>query len=235
RLPAGLPLGYHRLAITGAGETVEIGLVVAPPSCHLADGLQPAARSWGLTAQLYGLRSAQDWGIGDFGDLRTLCREAGRLGAAAGGIKPPHALFAAEPRHFSPYSPSSRVWLDYLYIDVTQIPGFAEDAAAQALAPLDMVLAARGAGPVDYAAVAALKRPVLEALYRRFRAHERGGGSALGAAFRAFRREGGEALATFAAFEALHEHFTRAGGPFSWHQWPAEMRDATSAGVAKFA
>jgi len=234
RLPGGLPLGYHRLAIAGAGETAEIGLVVAPDSCHLGEALQPGARSWGLTAQLYGLRSARDWGIGDFGDLRTLCRGAGRLGAGAVGINPLHALFAAEPRHFSPYSPSSRVWLDYLYIDVTEVPGFAEDAAAQALAPAEALRAARGAALVEYAAVAALKRPVLEALYRRFRARERGG-SALGAAFRQFRREGGEALAAFATFEALHEHFIEAGGPFSWHAWPAEMRDPHSAEVAKFA
>jgi 4-alpha-glucanotransferase len=180
------------------------------------------------------VRSARDWGIGDFSDLATLCRGAGNLGAAAVGINPLHALFAAEPRHFSPYSPSSRAWLDYLYIDVTQVPGFAEDAAARGLAPAEAVLAARGAGLVDYAAVAALKRPVLEALFRRFRARQRGG-SALGADFRAFQREGGEALAVFATFEALHEHFTKAGGPFSWHAWPQAMRDPNSAEVAKFA
>jgi 4-alpha-glucanotransferase len=176
------------------------------------------------TTQLYGLRSGGNWGIGDFGDLARLCRAAGALGAAAVGINPLHALFAAEPRHFSPYSPSSRSWLAYLYLDVTQIPGFAEDAAVRALAPGDMVAAARGADLVDYAAVAALKRPVIEALYRRFRTRERGSGSTLGSAFREFRREGGEALAAFATFEALHEHFTEAGGPFSWHAWPPAMR-----------
>jgi 4-alpha-glucanotransferase len=233
-LPAGMPLGYHRLSISGAGQAVEIGLVVAPGSCHLGDALKPGARSWGLTAQLYGLRSARDWGIGDFAELSELCRSAGALGAGVVGINPLHALFAAEPRHFSPYSPSSRVWLDYLYIDVTQVPGFAEDAAAQALAPPEALAAVRGKGLVDYAAVAALKRPVLEALYARFRARERGG-SALGAAFRAFRREGGEMLAAFAAFEALQEHFTQGGGPFSWHDWPAAMRDPRSAEVARFA
>src|SRR5260370_1185965 len=129
-LPAGLPLGYHRLAIAGAGATAEIGLAVAPAACHLGAALQAGARSWGLTTQLYGLRSADDWGIGDFGDLASLCHRAGALGAAAIGINPLHALFAAEPRHFSPCSPSSRVWLNYLYIDVTAVPGFAEDAAA---------------------------------------------------------------------------------------------------------
>ena len=234
-LPTGLPLGYHRLTVTGTGTTAEIDLVVAPDSCHLPDGLQPGARSWGLTAQLYGLRSERDWGIGDFGDLALLCRKAGALGAAAVGINPLHALFAAEPRHFSPYSPSSRAWLAYLYLDVTQIPGFADDAAAQALAPDAMIAAARGADLVDYAAVATLKRPVLEALYRRFRIRERGSGSRLGSAFRAFRKEGGEALTAFATFEALHEHFINSGGPFSWHAWPPAMRDPKSPAVAQFA
>ena len=233
RLPGQMPLGYHRLALAGGGPSAEIDLIVAPASCHLGDRLQPGARSWGLTAQLYGLRSARDWGIGDFSDLANLCREAGKLGAAAIGINPLHALFAAEPRHFSPYSPSSRVWLDYLYIDVTQIPGFVENVAVQNLASADAVRAARGAALVDYAAVAALKRPVLEALYRRFRARERG--SALGAAFRAFQRAGGDALAAFATFEALHEHFTKAGGPFSWHAWPPALRDPNSAAVVEFA
>jgi 4-alpha-glucanotransferase len=195
--------------------------------------LQPGARSWGLTVQLYGLRSARDWGIGDFTDLGRLAGEAGWLGAATVGINPLHALFAAEPRHFSPYSPSSRGWLDFLYIDVTAVPGFAEDGAAQALAPAAAVATARAADLVDYAAVAALKRPLLEALFRHFRTRE--AQSALDPEFREFRRAGGEALTSFAVFEALHEHFTGQGMPFSWRDWPAAMRDPHSAEVGEFA
>jgi 4-alpha-glucanotransferase len=232
-LPDGLPLGYHRLALEAAGAAAEIALVVAPESCHFGPALQHGARSWGMTAQLYGLRGGHGWGIGDFGDLARLCRRAGSLGAATVGVNPLHALFAAEPRHYSPYSPSSRAWLDYLYIDVTAVPGFADDAAARALAPEATIAAARGTELVDYAAVAALKRPVLEALHRRFR--ERGGGTAVDADFRAFLNEGGEALAAFALFEALHEHFTASGGPFSWHEWPAAMRDPNSPEITAFA
>jgi len=179
------------------------------------------------------LRSRRDWGIGDFTDLAWLARAAGRLGAATVGINPLHALFAAEPRHFSPYSPSSRVWLDFLYIDVTAVPGFAEDAAAQALAPQAAIAAARAAELVDYAAVAALKRPVLEALFRRFQTLDTQ--SPLRIAFREFQLAGGGALADFAVFETLHEHFTQEGLPFSWHEWPAAMRDPHSAAVAEFA
>lgn len=232
-LPGGLPLGYHRLGLEAAGIAAEIDLVVAPPACHLGPALAPGARSWGLTTQLYGLRGARDWGIGDFTDLAALCHRAGALGAATVGINPLHALFAAEPRHDSPYSPSSRLWLDYLYIDVTAVPGFADDAAARALAPEAAIAAVRRAELVDYAAVAAMKRPVLEALFRRFR--KRGARAALAADLRAFREAGGEALAAFATFEALHEHFLASGGPFSWHEWPAAMRDPKSGEVAKFA
>src|SRR5437763_551378 len=238
-LPAPLPLGYHRLELFAGVTSAEAGLIVAPATCYLHPELQPGARSWGLTTQLYGLRSRRDWGIGDFTDLAGLCRDAAPLGAAAIGVNPLHALFAAEPRHFSPYSPSSRARLDYRYMDVAAVPGFGDDPAARGLAREDAIAAARGAEFVEYACVAAVKRPVLEALCQRFRKQHLGGQrnaqDALGASFRLFQQEGGAALAAFAIFEALHEHFSREGAEFSWRDWPAAMRDPNSATVAEFA
>jgi 4-alpha-glucanotransferase len=232
-LPAPLPLGYHRLALQAGEETAEIELIIAPASCHLPEALQPGQHNWGLTTQLYGLRSGRDWGIGDFTDLESLMRTAGELGAATVGINPLHALFAAEPRHFSPYSPSSRLWLNWLYIDVTAVPGFAEDSAILSLAPQPAIAAIRAAELVDYSAVARLKRPVLESLFRKFRARQ--DGDPLRIEFREFQLAGGAELADFAVFEALHEHFTTQGTPFSWNSWPAAMRDPRSTEVAEFA
>jgi 4-alpha-glucanotransferase len=275
-LPAGMPLGYHRLALAAGGVNAELSLVVAPECCHLPDALGPQAQSWGLTCQLYGLRRAppagqppdqvrglkarrglradprdgsrgdpgeESWGIGDFTDLARLGHAAGSRGAAALGINPLHALFAAEPLHFSPYSPSSRLWIDHLYIDVTAVPGFAEDAAVRELLKEDgfarTLSAASGAALIDYGAVAACKRPVLEALYRRFRARELAEGGAargpLGEDFRAFQRTGGRELDDFARFEALHEHYYGRERIFSWTAWPAPMRDPRSPEVAAFA
>jgi 4-alpha-glucanotransferase len=146
--------------------------------------------------------------------------------------QPLHALFAPSPG-IQPLFVSSRVWLNFFYMGVTAVPGFTEDSAARTLASSVSIAAARDSELVDYAAVAALKRPVLEALFRHFQARE--DDDPLRIAFREFQLTGGGALADFAVFEALHEHFLGAGASFSWHGWPAPMRDPHSPEVAEFA
>ena len=242
-LPPGLPVGYHRLEIEADGINARADLIVAPDRCHLPAELGLGSRSWGLSCQLYGLRSERNWGIGDFTDLAGLARTAGHCTASVVGINPLHALFAAEPRHVSPYSPSSRSQLDYLYIDVTAVPGFAEDEAIRELTGGQWFgathWAARSAELIDYGAVAACKRSVLEALFRRFRSFELGvngtATSIAGRAFRDFQQSAGQSLADFAVFEALHEHHLHENRQFSWRSWPASMRDPRSSQVAAFA
>ncbi len=69
-----------------------------------------AGKVWGLAAQDYGLRSAGDCGIGDAGRRDRTCRKGCRARRRRLALSPVHALFAADPRHFSPYSPSSRLF-----------------------------------------------------------------------------------------------------------------------------
>ncbi len=227
-LPPGVPPGYHRLAVSVGEDSAETALIVAPRRCHLPSA--PAERCWALTAQLYALRSARNWGIGDFTDLATLGAGAARRGAGALGINPLHALFPAEPRHISPYSPSSRLFLNPLYIDVEAVPEFRDGMGPPDLAAL------RAGDLVDYSAVARLKRAAFDALYDAFaRDHLGGRQSARAAAFRRFQQEGGQALEAFAAFTALHEHIMAEGGAFSWHEWPAALRQSGSPEVKHFA
>ena len=245
-LPADtFPLGYHRLevAVAGAGEGAT-SLIVAPPRCFGVDEAAAGqSRPWGFAAQLYGVRSERNWGMGDFTDVRHLAEATAGLGAAVLGLNPLHALFPSDPRHISPYSPSSRLFLNVLYIDPEAVPDFGECPEARAMvgepgfrAELE---AARAAELVDYPAVARLKRPVLEHLYASFRARHldgAGGVTARGEAFRAFQREAGRDLARHALFDALHEHFLgQEGGAWSWHEWPAPYRSPESPEVAAFA
>ena len=242
-LPAGLPLGYHQLLLEAGSVAARLTLIVVPGACYLPAELEPGARNWGLTCQLYGLRSTNNWGMGDFTDLAQLASVAGSCAAVTLGINPLHALFAAEPLHLSPYAPSSRIQTDYLYIDVTAVPGFAEDETVRALINGEWfaatLAAARSDQLIDYRAVAACKRPVLEALFQRFQMRELGGEDAakshLGRTFRDFQREGGQTLADFAVFEALHEHYCQCGIGFSWRDWPAAARNPRSPEIAEFA
>ena len=240
-LPPDLPEGYHDLHVTAVGgRTDACRLIVAPRRCWEPADAVGEDRVWGLGCQLYSLRSEGNWGLGNFTDLARLAGMAGREGAAAIGLNPLHALFPAEPRQCSPYSPASRDFLNVLYIDVEAVPEFARSEAAAALmADPDFrarLEAARSSDLVDYPAVAALMLPVLEALFGEFR----GGPAATGdraEAFEAFRADMGLPLRQFATFMALQEHFV-AGGGFSmmeWHRWPEPYNRPDTAEVAAFA
>src|SRR5258708_14969573 len=87
-------------------------------------------RRWGIAVQLYTLRSRENWGIGDFNDLRALIRWVASHGAGFIGLNPLHALAPADPERSSPYSASSRHFLNVLYIAVPLVAGVQKRCAA---------------------------------------------------------------------------------------------------------
>jgi 4-alpha-glucanotransferase len=240
-LPVDLPPGYHRLEIDlefFGQETCP--LIVAPERAHEPAELAGAGRIWGVAVQLYTLRSDYNWGIGDFTDLAEVLRLAAQQGAGFVGISPVHALFPADPLLYSPYSASSRHALNVMFIDVLAVPEVRAAARAQDLmasAPFRARLAqARAATQVDYAAVAALKLPVLEAGYGLFREAHLANHSPRAAEFREFLRERGTALRLHALFDALDAHFRRTtGSGAGWHNWPPEYHRPDAPAVQHFA
>jgi 4-alpha-glucanotransferase len=219
-LPAVAERGYHRLSI-GGEETV---LAVCPPRCH---GIAPGERPWGLAVQLYGPRRKGDGGIGDFTGLAQFaCSAAGR-GADAVAISPVHAQFSADPERFSPYAPSSRLFLNVLHADPAVLgedrfraaldeTGLAAEAAR--LESLDLV---------DWPAAARLRLRLFRAIFDRF------GGDP---DFDRFRTEGGEALESHARFEALHAAlYCQDPAYWHWSSWPEEFRAPRASGVESFA
>ncbi|MGH6943664.1 MAG: 4-alpha-glucanotransferase, partial [Geminicoccaceae bacterium] len=245
RLPAALGDGYHRLqlAVSGRGGADAEGkcrLVVAPATCFLPEHETDGGRLWGVACQLYGVRSERNWGMGDFSDLARLAEKAAALGAGALGVNPLHALFPADANHISPYSPSSRSFVNVLYLDPEAVPDLGECAAARALLGRpgfrDEVATARAAEYVDYPAVWRLKLPVLERLFASFRERHRDDpASERGRAFRAFRAEMGEDLEHHALFDALHEHVIETTGAWAWQHWPEAYRRPDGPAVEAFA
>ncbi len=233
-----LPAGYHRLQIDGLpGETL---LIAAPARCYRPPALADGGRIWGPAVQLYALRSERNWGIGDFGDLGKLVEHAAEAGASIIGLNPLHALFPHNPAHASPYSPSSRLQLNVLYLEVEAIEEFRECEAAQRRvrsAEFQARLARLREAPlVDYPGVAAAKFEILELLHAQFRARHGGAGTPRDAAFRAFQRAGGRALRLHATFEALQAHFHASDASVGgWPQWPERCRDPGGQAVARFA
>ena len=173
-------------------------------------------RCWGVTCQLYGLRSERNWGIGDFEDLARFAETVAAAGADFLGVNPLHALLLAAPEGCSPFWPSHRRYLNPLYIAVDKAPGAERLGEA-----LDLPDSVRSGDLIDYAAVGGLKRRALGRLYRIF---ADGDDDGLVAGFHSFVAEEGESLYLHALFEALSETMVAEGHGPTWPGWPEEYR-----------
>lgn len=197
--------------------------------CLPVDEILGGGRAFGLQANLYTLRSATNWGVGDVGDLRALVEWAAQEGAAFVGINP---LSALDDRlaNGNPYFPISRLYLNWLYIDVGAVPELSETETEGVADGWDEELRdLRAAGVLDWRRLLDFKRRALEPLYEEFR-RRRDAGSARGAAFAEFRRRRGRSLTDFATHCALSEHFACG----DWRQWPRELQSRDAAEVARF-
>jgi (1->4)-alpha-D-glucan 1-alpha-D-glucosylmutase len=240
-LPLLPPTGYHRLALQSGDQCIaETLLVVVPATCFSPPALADGGRAWGAAAQLYGVRSERNWGMGDFTDLAALIELWAEKGADVIGVNPLHALFPHDPGHASPYSPSSRLFLNVLYLDVEAIPDFAESDEVRALVasdPFEATLARLRKGElVDYRGVAGAKLQVLELLFAHFRARHFIARTERAAAFRDFCAQGCEALHLQALFDALQEYFSaRDPSIRGWPEWPEAFRDPGASEVKRLA
>ncbi len=218
RLPP-LAAGYHQVTIAGGGRSADLTVIAAPRECWRPDD---GERHWGVYGPVYGLTSGSDLGIGDFGDVAAMAKAAALRGASFLGLSPLHALFSAERGRISPYSPSSRLFRDPIYVDPRKISGFGDRAKTLLTeAEEDGRLGrARGGDLVDYAAVWAVKAPMFKTLWEDFRGR---GGSLI---FDAFRASSGEALHRHAMFEAFAAAAREAGEAHPYRRLPAPASQA---------
>ncbi len=163
-LPAGLPIGYHRIEITNGMRRAESALWLAPGRAAATKG-QPG---WGVFAPTYSLRSERNGGVGDFADLETLARFVGERGGQAVATLPLLPTFLDGPYDPSPYAPISRLFWNEIYLAVDRLPDLASVPLARALWANQeyqtTAEALRKSSVVDYGGVLTHKRRLLSLL-----------------------------------------------------------------------
>lgn len=219
-------MGISSSEISGSNSASEI-VRKSDLKVYGRETLQKDGGVWGVTCALYGLRSARNWGIGDFEDLAVLCEIMGRKGADFIGINPVHALFPSAPHLYAPYSPSSRQFLNVMCIAPDKIPDFQKTH----FPALDSL---RASETVDYASVYPKKMKAFESSFQSFLAlpstHKRRKG------FSTYLKNGGESLHRHALFEVLFETQPKSKQTYDgWKNFPKKYQDPNSKACLEFA
>ena len=202
-------VGYHRLQTGGR----DVRLAIAPRRCFGIGDAAPGRRIWGPAVQIPALRDAQPRAFGDFGSLADAARRFAAAGAAALAVSPTHALFPADASRFSPYAPSSRLFLNVLFADPALIGQPLPPADAPELIDWEQAIPAR-----------------LTALREAFAARS----DEVRTKVAKYREARGIELHRHAVFDALHAHFFPHGAR-GWQDWPSEFHDPAGEAVGRFA
>jgi 4-alpha-glucanotransferase len=231
-LPAFDTPGYHTARLEDGDFTV----ATAPERCMTYADLSGGLAGWGLAAQIYSLRTSGDGGIGSFAGVSALGRKAAKLGADCLAISPSHAVFGSEPNHYSPYSPSTRLFYNPLYADPSGIlpDAMITDVIASAGLAEDMARL-EALSLVDWERATPLRQALLRRLFDTLRDPSSSDHAAPTDCERAIR-EASPLLRAHAVFEVLHaHHLRRDGGAWHWRDWPADHREAEGPSVEAFA
>lgn len=207
-IPAGLPLGDHRLiAFTEEGQTANVPLIVTPDRLPVPD-----RRLWGWMLQLYAVRSA--WGMGDYADLADIATWSAGQGAGVLLVNPLHAAAPVPPIQNSPYYPASRRFNSPLYLRPERLPEYrrAPDDVRRRVDELASEVPM--AELIERDVVWAAKSSALELLFRYAVARP--------------DAEDSPGLTDFATWCALVERH----GP-NWREWPAPLHDPAAPAVAE--
>ena len=202
-LPDDIPAGYHTLRVNAGPLHGEARLICAPARVPLPPAVAEKQR-WGWMAQMYSIRSAESWGVGDYGDLKLLLTDAAEKSHADFMlINPIHATAPVEPLEPSPYLPESRRFMNVTYIrpqDIEEYAGLDEAALAEVeRLHAEVAPANDNADELDINSAWWHKRQALQLVFKVPRSAERQ------AAFEAFKEAAGPDLRAFAAWSVAFQ------------------------------
>ncbi|MEJ2695157.1 MAG: 4-alpha-glucanotransferase [Candidatus Sulfobium sp.] len=211
--------------------------IITPDTCYLPPALQEG-RSWGVAVDLYSLRSGRNWGSGDFTDLDAVVKWVDSMEGGFVGINPLHAVPNRERSGISPYSPVSRLYRNFIYLDVESLPEVRESAdIGRVLGSAvfrERAARLRDREFIDYEGVASLKEEILKQAFRFFYDTHYRKNTARGEDFRKYAAREGEFLDAFAVYQAVSDYMKTNNNAFAWQSWPEEYHDPLGPAVRQF-
>ncbi|MEW6068662.1 MAG: 4-alpha-glucanotransferase [Nitrospirota bacterium] len=213
-------------------------LIIAPDACYIPPELEKE-RIWGLSVNLYSIRSNRNWGIGDFGDLKKIARWIYDLKGGFVGINPLHVIPNTKPFGISPYFPLSRLYKNFIYLDIEKIPDVMESEDVMAIITSDENFKKeldelKNAGLIDYEKIASLKENILRKAFDIFHRRHYILNSPRSIAFKKFISENKTSLESFSLFMAIWNYMATTKNIYRWQEWPAEYHSQKSKAVRAF-
>lgn len=212
-------------------------IVVTPDTCFIPPELHNR-RTWGLSVNLYSIRSFRNWGIGDFTDLKEIIRWTADLKGGFIGINPLHALQNTKPLGISPYSPISRLYKNIIYLDIESIPEVSESKDAQGILTSSSfkreLNKIKKEKLIDYEQTASLKDRILRQAFEFFYEQYYTQNTPQGREFKKYISDEGDALEFFATYMTLSDFFCCGDHNSSWQQWAQKYHNPSSVAVQEF-
>jgi len=227
RLDTDVPEGYHSLVLESDEQSFEASFIVTP-SWLGASSLGPGS-VWGLMAQLYSVCGQSSWGVGDFFDLEDLAVWAAtKHNADFILINPTHAAQITGHMEPSPYFPSTRRFVNPIYIRPEGIEEYAtgsdevRDAVQQWRRQARTV--AKTSPEINRDAVWKAKKQALKIIY------ELGRRPGQQMEFESYLSGQGPRLKQYATWCVLTETHGH-----NWKRWPTPFQNPDSPEVEAFA
>jgi 4-alpha-glucanotransferase len=211
-------------------------IIITPDACYLPPGLE-GGKTWGLSANLYSLRSERSWGIGDFKDLETITGLVADKKGDFIGINPLHAIPNTHPYGISPYSPISRLYRNFIYLHIEDIPEVRASDEIQRLIKGKSVQKKmqelQKLNRINYEEAGKLKDKILRRAFDLFYEKHYDKGTERDNDFKKYVSGEGESLESFATFLVLRNFFLKKN-IYAWQDWPEAYHDPSGQAVKKF-
>lgn len=245
---SGIKLGYYKIQLKNSQIKQQCFLIYAPKYAYKAPFILKQKHIYGTAVMLYALRSEHSLGIGDFGDLIEIVKATAKLGGDIVGINPLGVMspFTQNEERLntffdishkkqlsdvSPYRTLSRFFINYIYIDLTQVKEY-QSSRVQAFIQQKQIqqeiYSLNENNFVQYARVLELKRRILELMFEEFNEniskneHQK---------FQIYQEEKGEKLDNLALFETILETVTPCD---YWRNFPNNYNKIDSDETAVF-